>query len=287
MADGRRGVPFLEKVGVAAFCIVCLVVFISIRFPYDTFRGTLEGAFSKALNQPVTLGHVHARFPFGCTVDGMSVNRKPYAKELVIYPHLLSLLTGSMGMDVKAVFPTGSVACSFDKPFGIAQKSVRASFNMENFDTTLIHTLFSTSTQPKGFITGTVEMAGMSSSVRNMGGKASIVWKDGFIPLADSQLPIDGLKFKTMQMNSRIENGVLTLEKMELKGDVSGTAKGAVRLMEPLRRSRLSLSGEIALPQGMAATMGAAQGVPPRGMVRFSLRGTLDRPRFRILGSPR
>jgi len=285
MADVRRGVPLLEKVGIAAFCIVCLILFISIRFPYDTFRGTLEGSLSKALDQPVTLGHIHARFPFGCTVDGMSVGRNPYAKELIIYPHLLSLLTGSFGLDIQAVFPSGSIVCSFDKPFGIAKKPVKTSFKMKNFDTSLIHTLFSTSIQPEGFITGTVEMTGTSSSIRNMGGKASIVWKDGFIPLTDSQMPIDGIRFKVMQMNSRIDNGILTLEKLDLKGDVSGSAKGAVRLMDPLRRSRLSLSGEITLPQSIAASLGAGQGLSPQGMVRFSLRGTLDKPRFRTLGS--
>jgi type II secretion system protein N len=287
MAEVRRGFPFFEKIGIAAFCSVCLIFFVSIRFPYDTFRGTLEQSLSRAIDQPVALGHVHARFPFGCRVDGMSVGKIPYAKELIIYPHLFSLLTGSLGMDVKAVFPTGSLACSFDKPLGIAKKPVRASFKMVNFDTALLHTLFSTSMQPKGFITGSIEMAGTSPSIRDMGGKASIVWKDGFIPLTDSQLPIDGLRFKVMQMDSRIENGLLTLEKMDLKGDVSGSVKGAVRMMDPLRRSRLSLSGEIALSQGMVTSMGAGAGFSPQGMVRFSLRGTLDRPRFRILGSPR
>ncbi len=287
MADDRRGVPLLEKVGIAAFCVVCLILFVSIRFPYDTFRGKLEGSLSKALDQPVTLGSVHARFPFGCRVDGMSVGRKPYAKELIIYPHLLSPLAGCLGMDIKAVFPSGSIACSFDRPFGTAKKPVKASFEMKDFDTSLIHALFSTSIQPKGSITGTVEMAGTASSIRDISGRASIVWKDGFIPLADSQLPIDGIRFKVMHMDSHIDNGVLTLEKLDLKGDVSGSAKGAVRLMDPLRRSRLSMSGEIALPQGMAASMGAGQGLSPQGMVRFSLRGTLDRPRFRTLGSPR
>lgn len=287
MAEAKRGSPFIEKIGIAAYCLVCLILFISIRFPYDTFKGSMEQSMSRAVNQPVTLGHVSARFPFGCKVDGMSIDKTPYAKELIFYPHLFSLLTGRLGMDIRATFPSGSLACSFDKPLGVAKKSVRASFKMKNLDTSLLHTLFSTSIQPKGFITGSIEVIGRSPSIRDMGGKASIVWKDGFIPITDSQLPIDGLKFKTLQMNSRIENGVLTLEKMDLKGDVSGTVKGIVRMMEPIRRSRLSLTGEIALSQAMVPSMDDGQGFSPQGPVRFSIRGTLDKPRFRILGSQR
>jgi hypothetical protein len=152
---------------------------------------------------------------------------------------------------------------------------------MDNFDSSLIHTLFGVDLQPQGTITGTVDLEGPNSSLKAMGGNASIVWKNGFIPLSDSQLPMDGLKFASMVMSSRIERGMLTLDKMDMKGDMSGSMKGAVWMMDPPGRSRLNLTGELLLAQALSASMTGA----PQGAMRFSLRGTLDRPRFRVIGA--
>lgn len=283
MAEIKRNSFPLEKVGFAVYGIVCLILFTYIRFPWDTFRGRMEQSISTAINQPVTLGRVHAHFPFGFKADGMTINKTVKAKELIVRPHFLTLMTGSMGMDIKALFTTGSLVCSFDKPLGTARKPVKASIEMENFDSSLMHTLFATSVQPKGFITGKIRLAGPTPSLREMDGKADLVWKDGFFPLAGSQLPMDGIKFKTMEMNSRIEKGLVTLEKMDLKGDMSGNMNGSIRMMDPFSRSRLNLTGMISLSQGATPPMGA--GIQ-QGM-RFSLRGTLEKPRFRLLGSPR
>jgi hypothetical protein len=52
--------------------------------------------------------------------------------------------------------------------------------------------------------------------------------------------------------------------------------------MEPLSRTRLNLSGEIGMPADMALLVGA-QTSSSSERVKFSLRGTVDRPRFRVL----
>ncbi len=283
MAEVKRGSPLLEKIGITIFFLICLVLFTYIRFPYDAFRGRLENTISSMVGQPVTLGRVHSRLLFGFKVDGLSINEVVCAKELLLKPHLFSLLTGRIGMDVKALFPAGSLACSFDKPYGSAKRPVYAKVKMDKVDSALIHTLFATGFQPKGLMSGSIELMGPNTLLSEMSGKSNIVWNDGFFPLPGSQLPMDGLKFKVMEMNSRIERGLLTLEKMELKGDMSGTMSGAIRMMDPFARSRLNLTGTMNLPPGSAPSTDAGfqQGI------KFSLRGTLDRPRFRILGSPR
>lgn len=282
MAEAKRGTPFLEKAAVAAFGIVCLVVFICIRFPYGNFRGYLEQAIGEKIGRPVALGPIHPHFPLGIRVSGVSVEGTERVKDLILRPHVLSPLTGKVGMDVKALLPAGSLTCSFDRPMGSLRTSMKARVRMENFDSSLIHVFFSTKMEPRGAITGSIDLAGPSPSLEALGGSASIVWKDGFIPLSGSQLPFDGLTFATMVMDSRIERGMVTLDKMELKGDMSGVVRGSVWMMDPAGRSRLNLAGELTLAQALSSAMAAA----PRGALKFSLRGTLDRPRFRILGSP-
>jgi type II secretion system protein N len=281
MAEAKRGIPFREKAGIAAYGIICLALFTCLRFPYENFRGYLEQVISDKTGRPVDLGPIHSHFPFGIRVDGVNVDGSKYINDLILRPHFLSLATGRFGMDIKALFPSGSLVCSFDKPMGTLKTSVDAKVLMDNFDSSLIHVLFGTGIMPKGTISGSIELAGPDPSLKSMGGSASIVWNNGFIPLSDSQLPLDGLKFTSMVMNSHIERGMLTLDKMEMKGDMSGSMKGSIWIMDPPGRSRLNLTGELMLAQALSSAMeGASQ-----GRMRFSLRGSLDRPRFRIIGS--
>lgn len=277
----RSGFPFREKAAIAAYGVACLLLFVLVRFPYENFRGYLEQAMSARSGRPVELGPIKFHFPLGIKVDGVSVGGTKCMNQLIMRPHVFSLATGQFGMDIKALFPAGSLACSFDKPMGSLGSSVSAKVRMDGFDSSLIHTLFGTNIQPKGIITGTIELSGPDQSLKAMGGSANLVWTGGFIPLSDSQLPLDGLKFSTMVMDSHIERGMLTLDKMEMKGDMSGTMKGSVWMMDPPGRSRLNLTGELMLAQALSA---AAVG-SPQGLMKFSLRGSLDRPRFRILGS--
>lgn len=280
MAEVKRGSPFLTRVGIAVYAIVCLAFFISLMFPYDHFRGRLERSIGTAVDRDVTLGRVHARFPFGFKADGMSIDKNPLAEELIIKPHLLSLLAGKKGMDIKAVFPSGSLLCSYDKTMGAQRKTVHISLKMDNLDSSVFHALLPTAGKPKGLITGTIELSGPESSLKDMDGNASITWKDGFIPLPGTNLPVSGLKFKTLEVASRMESGVLNLERVDFAGDMSGNVKGSVRMMDPVGRSRLNLTGEISLSKESGTD-------PSSDGMRFSLRGSIDRPGFRILGFPR
>jgi type II secretion system protein N len=281
MAEAKRGIPFREKAGIAAYGIVCLILFTYLRFPFENFRGYLEQAICEKSGKPVELGPIRSSFPFGIRVDGVSVEGKKYVKDLILRPHFFSLATGRFGMDIKALFAAGSLVCSFDKPMGSLRTSVNAKVTMENFDSSLVHILFGTNIQPRGTITGAIDLQGPDPTLKAMGGSANLVWYNGFIPLSDSQLPLDGLKFTSMVMSSRIERGMLTLDKMEMKGEMSGAMKGSVWMMDPPGRSRLNLTGDITLAQVLSSAMAG----PVQGPMRFSLRGTLDRPRFRILGS--
>ncbi len=287
MAEIKRGSPGLEKAGLAVYGIMCLIVFTFIRFPYDTFRGKLEQAIGSAINQQVTLGHIHFRLPIGFRVDSLMINRNLLTKELILMPHLFSLLGGKYGLDMKAVFPTGSLKCSFDVPMGESGKPMNLLLKMDNFDAGLFKVIFSTRSQARGIINGTIDLEGPGMTWSKMGGQVDLEWKDGNIPLPGFHMPMEEIRFKSMEMDSTLNKGVMSLNKMDITGDVSGSMKGSVHLSNQLSQSRMNITGNISLPQGAVASPGTGQASMPQGNVRFSLKGTFNTPRFRIAGPSR
>lgn len=287
MADEKRLSPGLAKAGIGLYLLFCLVVFVLVRFPYDTFRGRLEGAMSSLVGRPVALGHISPSLPFGLKVEGVSIDGNPFAPELKIRPGLISLLSGSLGLDVEALLPSGSLSCSIRTPLGAAGESLSVSARMDSLDPQAFQPLFSSGAVPRGLITGTIDISRPNASPREMEGRADIVWKDGYLPIPHSQLnlplPLDGIVFTALKVESVVEKGLVTLESLELAGDISGTVRGSLRIMEPLCRSRLNLTGEVVLPPDLALLLDSQAGSPTTGGMRFSLRGTLDRPRFRLL----
>jgi type II secretion system protein N len=185
-------------------------------------------------------------------------------------------------MDIDAVFPSGSLAGRVRTPFGAGEGTLGVSAQMDGLDARVFHPLFSSEFRPKGVLSGSVELDGPSASLREMGGKANIAWENGYVPLPVPLLPIDGIEFTTLRIDSVMEKGLITLQKVELAGDISGTVQGSIRIMEPLPRSRLNLTGELTLPPDIALITGSPRR-PASERVRFSLRGTVERPRFRIL----
>jgi type II secretion system protein N len=268
------------------YLLFCLVLFVLVRFPYDTFRGRLEGAMSSLAGRPVALGHISSSLPFGLKIEGVSIDENPFARELKIRPGLISLLSGRLDLNMAALFPSGSLAGSVRTPLDAAFESLRVSARMDDLDSQVFQSLFPSGTGLRGPITGTFELSRPNASFREMEGRADIVWKDGYLPIPHSHLslplPVDGIQFTMLEVESVMEKGLVTLERVELAGDISGTVTGSVRIMEPLSRSRLNLTGEIGLPPDLALLLGSQAGSSTE-RVRFSLRGTLDRPRFRIL----
>jgi type II secretion system protein N len=283
MAEEKKGSPWLSRAAVTAYVLVCLVVFVALRFPYDAFRGNLEEAMSSVFRQPVTLGHVSYGFPYGLKVAGVSVSGSPFARELRLDPSLLPLLLGRLDLGMEALFDPGVLEGSIRTPLKSPGESLNLSARMDNLDARSFQPFMPPGMSPSGLVTGTVDIEGPAMNLRELGGRASVAWKDGYLPLPGSLLPLGGIPFSSLEVQTVMEKGLITLEKMELSGDISGTVTGTVRLMEPLSRSRLNLTGELGLPPEMAALLGGMEEPSPGGRARFSLRGTLESPRFRIM----
>jgi hypothetical protein len=86
MAEGRQGFSLLGKTGLAAYGIFCLVLFVFIRFPYDTFKGRMEQSLGSAINQQVSLGHIRPGFPLGLRVDSLAINKQELTTDFFVNP---------------------------------------------------------------------------------------------------------------------------------------------------------------------------------------------------------
>jgi type II secretion system protein N len=278
----KKGYSFWAKVGFVLYVIICLIIFIYMQFPYDTLKTRLEQTLSTALGKEVTLGHIHSQIPFGFAAQGLDINAVPVATNLIFHPHLTSLLSGTFGVDLSAQLISGSVKGFVKTPMKSAGNSVEIFLDADNVDSAAFTKLLPANLQPRGIIAGHAEFKGPPDSIDKAQGMVSLVWKEGSIPLAISSVPLDALAFTSLEVDAKIDKGMLTIERAELNGDISGTIKGAIRVRNQLERSRLNLTGEIMLPEGMKSLFGTQGNDASQGL-KFSLRGTIDRPRFRVL----
>jgi hypothetical protein len=98
-----------------------------------------------------------------------------------------------------------------------------------------------------------------------------------------ASLPFDALIFENMELDGRIDKGLLSLEKADFSGEFSGSMRGNVRFMNEIKRSRLAITGELNLPDSVKKSLGPLYDSSGQAN-RFSLRGSIERPRFRMMG---
>lgn len=282
MDRAKKGYSFWAKVGFTVYVIVCLIIFIYIQFPYDMLKDRLEQTLSRVFTADVSLGHMSAHFPLGLAADSLDINGVPVATKLTFHPEFTPLFFGRFGIDIFAQLSAGTLDGFVETPVKGMGKTVELVLDAQDVDPAAFSELLPAHIQPKGIISGHAVLAGPPDSIDKAQGTIAVVWKDGSIPLSVPALPIDALGFKSFEIDARMEKGMLTIDRAELNGDISGTVKGAIRVRELFERSRLNLTGEVLLPEGMKSLFGLKNDDASGGL-KFSLRGTLGSPRFRIL----
>jgi type II secretion system protein N len=282
MARTKKGYSFWVKAGFVLYAIFCLIVFIYIQFPYDTLKDRMEQTLSRTLKSEVSLGHMHAHLPLGLAADGLDINTVPVATKLTFHPQFTRLFFGSFGMDISAQLLSGEIEGFVATPVGGMGKTVDIVLDAQRVDFAAFSKLLPAHIQPRGIISGHAELQGPPDSIDKVSGSASLVWKDGSLPLSIPTVPLDAIAFKSVEVDAYLDKGMLTIDRGELNGDISGTVKGAIRVRELFERSRLNLTGEVILPDNMKGLFGLKNQDPAAGL-KFSLRGTLGSPRFRML----
>jgi len=263
--------------------LVCLAVFTWVRFPYDALGTRIENGLGAFLGVPVRLGHIRPTWTGGFSVQGVELQGNLIVKTLRLTPYPWEALRGVVGLGYRAEMPAGSLEGRVALPTRMSSRPMDISLELNEVDLSGISAVFPPSWRPAGLVTGEVRMASPKGALDKMMGSMSISWEKGRLPLGMPSLPFDALVFETMELEGTVEKGIVKIDRGEFTGEFSGNLTGMVRLLKDMRRSRLNLTGEVSLPEAVRASLGA--GSPPQGQpARFSLRGTMERPRFRIVG---
>jgi type II secretion system protein N len=282
MADAAARYRILIKIGLCLYAFVCLVVFIWVRFPYDSVKYKLENVLTNVIGAQVTLGHIKPNLLWGFSADNMEIKGVPVARQITISPKPWDIFRGSLGFGFHADLLSGMTDGHMMLPFRKSKSPMDITVNMTNVDLSGLSKVFPPSLTPKGIVSGELNLTTLRSSLDKATGNLVLNWKKGTLPLGMESLPFDSLVFENLDFDGRIDKGLLNLEKVDFTGEFSGTMKGNIRFSNEVKRSRLAITGELNLPEAIKKSLGPLYDSSGQGN-RFSLRGSIDRPRFRML----
>lgn len=284
MADVRKVSSLWIKIGLGLYACICLVLFIWMRFPYDSLKYRIEDAMTGVLGGPVVLGHIEPSLLWGFRIDGLQIKGNQVASKLTISPKPWEILRGSLGFGYHAVLAAGEVDGKMRLPFKKSKRPMELTLDMANVDLNGMSKIFPQTMRPQGIISGDLSIMTARESFDKATGSLTLSWKKGSLPLGMPSLPFDALTFENLDLDGTIDKGLLNLEKVEFTGDYSGTMTGSMRLSRDIKKSRLNITGEVTLPEAMRKALGSDAMTSGQG-TRFTLRGSVEKPRFRMLGS--
>lgn len=284
MADVRRGSSLWIRVGLGVYACVCLVLFIWMRFPYDSVKLRIEDALTRVLGAPVVLGHIEPTLLAGFRINGIEIKGSRIAGEVTVNPRPWEVFRGGLGFTYHAVLAAGTADGRMRLPFRKSKRPMELTIDMENVDLSGMSTILPPAMKLQGVVSGEISLTTPRESFDKATGGLTLSWKKGSLPLGMPSLPFDALTFDTLDLEGSIDKGLLDLEKAEFTGDYSGSMTGSIRLSRDVKRSRLNITGEVTLPEAMRKALGS-DSMPPGQGSRFTLRGSLEKPRFRLLGS--
>ena len=285
MANAAARYRLLIKIGLGVYAFICLVLFIWIRFPYDSLKYKVEDTLTDVIGSQVMLGHIHPNLLWGFTIDGLEIKGVPVAKKVTITPRPWDIFWGGLGFGFHVDFVSGMTDGHIRLPFKKSKRPMNITLDMTNVDLSGFSKVFPPSMTLKGSMSGELNLTTPRDSLDKATGNLALTWKKGTLPLGMEMLPFDALVFDNLELDGKIDNGLLSLEKAEFTGEFSGAMNGNIRFSSSMKRSRLAITGELTLPESMKKALGPEYDSSGQGN-RFSLRGSIERPRFRMAGAP-
>ncbi|MCU0576823.1 MAG: type II secretion system protein GspN [Desulfobacterota bacterium] len=283
MADVRARSGLWIKAGLGLYAFVCIVLFIWMRFPYDSLKYRIEDALTGVLGAPVALGHIEPSLLWGFRVDSIEIRGNQVAKKLSISPRPWEMFRSSLGFGFHADLVSGTTEGLMRLPFRKSKRPMEITLDLANVDLNGLSKVFPANMKPRGTVSGELNLKTPRDSLEKAIGSLALTWKKGSLPLGMVTLPFDALTFENLELDGTIDKGLLNFEKVEFTGDFAGTMTGSIRLSRDIKRSRLNITGEMTLPETMRNALGADSASSGQG-TRFSLRGSIEKPRFRMLG---
>jgi type II secretion system protein N len=285
MADAHAKHPLWLKIGFGLSAFVLLLLFTHVLFPYDMIKARVEEGLSQNLGSDVSLGHIKPGFLWGFTVDGLDIKGVKIADKVKISPRLFDLMTGTLGFSFKVYFISSGLGEGYvSLPPQKSKRPLEMSLSLVNVNMSGLSFFFPPSVKPGGIVNGEFSIVTPRESFETATGFLSFNWNKGIMPVKFDEFPFNALTFETLEIDSNIEKGVLTIRKANFNGSMSGNMQGDISLSNEFKNSRLNITGEFNLPPAMRAVLGPGMASPGQG-TKFSLRGNFDMPKFRMMSS--
>ena len=231
------------------------------------------------------MGHISPNLLWGFTIDSMEIKGIPIAKRLTISPKPWDIFRGRLGFGFHADLVPGTTDGHMMLPFRKDKTPMNITVNMTNVDIVRVFKGLPTERlTPKGIVSGELNLTTLRDSLDKATGNLALTWKKGTLPLGMESLPFDSLVFENLDFDGRIDKGLLNLEKVDFIGEFSGTMNGNIRFSSEMKRSRLAITGELNLPEAIKKSLGPGYDSPGQA-TRFVLRGSIERPRFRMMNT--
>lgn len=261
------------------YAVLCVLLFLYLRFPYDLLRPKIEEALSAVVHKEITLGAITPRLPWGVTVEDMRIGGATFAPRLTVRPSLLSLLTGKIGFSFTVQQDQGRLKGKIKTSLRHPGDPLAITLKMKQFDLAPLQKMLKGGSEIEGTIDGSFILETSRERFQESQGTIACVWEKGQIPLHIESFPLAAIPFERLEIDARMDKGVLAILKADLSGnEVSGRLSGNVKLGQNASSSRLNINGDLSLAPGYRRMMGAAMG----DRMKFTLGGTLGMPRFTL-----
>lgn len=259
------------------YAVLCVLLFVYLRFPYDLLKPKLEATLSAVVHKEVTLGAITPRLPWGVTVEDMRIGGATLAPRLTVRPSLFSLLTGKIGFSFAVQQDQGRLKGKIKTSLRHPGDPLAVTLKMKQFDLAPLQKVLKGGTEIEGTLDGSFVVETSQERFKESHGTIALVWEKGQIPFHIESFPLAAIPFERLEIEARMDKGVLAIQKADLSGnDISGKLSGNVKLGQNTSSSRLNISGDLSLSPGYRRMMGGAMG----DRMRFTLSGTLGMPRF-------
>jgi type II secretion system protein N len=283
----RKGRPRVSRrllsIGIPLACLVLVLVFLLVLFPYGRFRDVAVSRLAEATGASVSLDDLGG----GLSIGGpalVATNlrfRWPDGAELLLERARVrpawsfSWLRGEPALHLKMNGPAGSAAGTVQQNPGLAFKG-----RVRGVELALL---------PLDRLVDPLPILGRLDAEIDLrtgptGPTGSIRFQSTDGSIALPQLPF-GIPFQEARgALERSESGFINIREFELDGPMlSGTAQGSITTSRRSQEGTLDLEGELVVPDPAVRDMIRPYGLQfdAQGAARFQLSGTTSRPVLR------
>lgn len=284
----------------SVYFVLVTLVFLFYAFPSKSVQAYIQTiAEERITDSDFSMERVSLSLPFGLKLHQAMLTPKQgkeglrlLADSVRILPAPWSLIKGEKGYRFKSRIYGGSVKGSI---YFINKKSVPPySLRMTLRNINLKSNQFMQGTIDRdleGKLDGTIQYEAKNDNLYDGTGEADLIFSKGKIEVTLPFLDHNTVEFDQLVIKCELKNRRLNLGQMEFKGpDLNAFISGNINLNRQFFKNRLNLKGEIEpLPelfQKLSDNPSTLEFLKKRlksGKLTFTIGGTLDDPRMRII----